>query len=61
MALFADAGRVAARVRDLDPRDLEASYGIGLRVNSRGNVFARLDFGCGAEGCRIWVKFNNIY
>jgi outer membrane protein assembly factor BamA len=61
LALFADAGQVAGRVRDFDPRDLKSSYGIGLRLNSRRNVFARVDLGCGAEGCQVWLRFNNIY
>ena len=32
MALFYDAGKVAARRGDLDFRDLENSYGIGMRI-----------------------------
>jgi hypothetical protein len=32
MALFYDAGKVAARKGDLDFRDLEESYGIGMRI-----------------------------
>ena len=32
MAVFYDAGKVAARRGDLDFRDLEDSYGIGMRI-----------------------------
>jgi outer membrane protein assembly factor BamA len=61
LAMFADAGQVAPRVRDFDLRELKTSYGIGLRANSRRNVFARVDLGCGKEGCQVWLRFNNIF
>ena len=38
MALFYDAGKVAAQKGDLDFRDLEDSYGIGMRIHRRERV-----------------------
>jgi hypothetical protein len=40
MAVFYDAGKVAARKGDLDFRDLENSYGIGMRIiGAKGYAF----------------------
>lgn len=61
MALFTDRGKVFARASRFNLRDLESSYGVGLRLNARQNVFLRLDFGCSHEGCQLWLRFNNIY
>ena len=47
-ALFVDAGNVAPRVGDLNLD--RTSYGVGLRLHSRGSTFARLDFGRSREG-----------
>jgi outer membrane protein assembly factor BamA len=58
MALFADAGRVAARRRYLDEGDLEFAAGFGFRFNVRNATFLRIDTGFGREGTRLWIKFN---
>lgn len=61
MAVFADRGRVFSRVSRFDWRGMESSYGLGMRLNARQNVFLRLDFGCSREGCQLWLRFNNVY
>lgn len=61
-ALFIDAGKVAARARDLDLHDLSRNYGFGLRVGSRAGVALRADvaFGSG-EGARLVIRFNDVF
>jgi outer membrane protein assembly factor BamA len=61
MAIFGDAGKVFHNKRDWNVRDLEASYGIGMRFNARNNVFMRVDAGFSHEGFQVWVKFNNVF
>lgn len=61
MALFVDAGKVAARRSDLDLSHLETSAGFGFRFNARNNVFLRLDVGFSHEGFQVAVKFNNLF
>ena len=41
MALFADAGKVAARFQDLDLRDLTKTYGIGLTLHTPNRTLTR--------------------
>ena len=43
MAVFYDAGKVAARKSDLDFRDLEDSYGIGMRIIGLKGYAFRVD------------------
>ena len=61
MAIFADAGKVFHRRAQWNLKDLEGSYGIGMRFNVRNNVFMRLDVGFSHEGYQVWVKFNNVF
>lgn len=61
MAIFADAGKVFAQHSQWNVRDLEASYGIGMRFNVRNDVFMRIDVGFSHEGYQVWVKFNNVF
>lgn len=61
MALFMDAGKVAARRSHLDFRNLETAAGFGLRWNARNSVFLRMDVGFSHEGYQVWLKFNNIF
>jgi hypothetical protein len=61
-ALFVDAGKVAARLEDLDFRDLETAYGFGLRVGAMAGVFVRLDVALGGgEGARYLLRFNDVF
>jgi outer membrane translocation and assembly module TamA len=61
LALFADAGQVAARPTDIDFSDLKKSYGFGFRFNTAKSVFLRTDFGFSNEGRRIFIKFGHVF
>jgi Omp85 superfamily domain len=56
-AVFFDAGNVAGRMADLnlDKRAL----GVGLRVHSRRQTFARLDMAHGDEGWRVFFRLTD--
>lgn len=57
LAMFADAGNVAARARDLDLA--KRSYGAGLRLHTRRETFALVDVAKGAEGWRFLFRLND--
>jgi len=61
LALFMDAGQVAARPSDIDFSDLKKSYGFGVRFNTAKNVFMRVDFGFSNEGRRVFFKFGHVF
>ena len=62
MALFTDAGKVAAEASDLDLSDLKKAYGIGFRFNTASSVFLRIDIATGAgEGIRYFFKFSKAF
>jgi outer membrane protein assembly factor BamA len=50
VALFADAGKVAARRSDINLKDLESTYGIGFRFHTRKAFTFRLDLAHSREG-----------
>jgi hypothetical protein len=56
-AVFADAGNVASRVSDLDLG--KRSYGVGLRLHSRRQTFARLDAAHGNEGWHLLFRLSD--
>lgn len=56
-AVFADAGNVAARAGDLNLG--RRSYGVGLRLHSRRQTFARVDLARGSEGWRFIVQLSD--
>ena len=56
-AVFVDAGNVAARVSELDLD--KRSYGIGLRLHSRRQTFARLDVARSREGWRVLLRLDD--
>jgi outer membrane protein assembly factor BamA len=61
-AVFYDAGRVAARRRDLGVNDLSTSYGFGLRFGFMSNVSLRTEVALGgADGARFLFKFNDVF
>jgi outer membrane protein assembly factor BamA len=60
-ALFVDAGKVAARRGDLNLRDLDASYGVGLRVHSNSAFVARLDLAFSREGFIPLLRFEHVF
>jgi hypothetical protein len=43
MALFVDAGKVAARRSDLDLRNLNSSYGLGMRIHGPAATALRIE------------------
>lgn len=57
LALFADAGNVAARIHDLNLD--KRSYGAGVRLHTRRQTFARLDAAHGAEGWRVLFRLTD--
>jgi outer membrane protein assembly factor BamA len=61
MAVFGDLGKVFRDRGQLNFRDLEASYGIGMRFNARNAVFLRIDAGFSHEGFQVWFKFGNVF
>jgi len=61
MAIFADAGKVAPRLRDVDFSDWEWSAGIGFRFKLQGAYFMRIDFAAGREGFRWMWTFSDIF
>lgn len=59
VALFADAGGVASRVRDLTLA--ERSYGAGLRAHIRSSTIARVDVAHGREGWRLLLRLTDPF
>lgn len=55
MALFVDAGKVAAERHDLDLDNLKTSYGIGIRFHGPTFTPLRLDLARGDEGIRAHI------
>jgi outer membrane protein assembly factor BamA len=61
LALFADAGQVAPRARQLDLGELKTAAGAGFRFNTAKNVFLRFDVGFSKEGSRVFMKFGHVF
>jgi Omp85 superfamily domain len=55
MAIFVDAGKVAAERRDLDLDGLKTTYGIGLRFHGPNFTPLRIDLARGDEGIRAHI------
>lgn len=61
-ALFYDAGKVGARVSDLDLDDLQSDYGFGFRFGTNRGVFLRIDAGFGTrDGKRYFIKWGHVF
>jgi hypothetical protein len=60
-AVFADAGKVASRVADLDLQQLKKSYGAGLRVHNATATIVRLDVGHSPEGWQVFLKISDPF
>jgi hypothetical protein len=58
MALFADAGKVAGRARDLTLRDLHKSYGLGVSVHAPKATLLRVEIARGSEGTSLGLSFR---
>jgi outer membrane protein assembly factor BamA len=61
LALFADAGEVAASTRELNLRDMKTAAGIGFRFNTAKKVFYRVDVGFSREGTRVFMNFGHVF
>jgi hypothetical protein len=61
LGIFAVAGLVARRLRDLDFKNLETAVGFGMRFNARNATFIRIDVGFSHEGFQVWFKFNDVF
>ena len=61
MALFLDAGEVAARRADLEWRDLTTSYGIGARFHAPSATVLRTEVAHGREGYRAHFAFGKSF
>jgi len=55
-ALFLDAGNVAPRLGDLDLS--KRSWGLGLRLHSRRQTFARVDLARSSEGWMFLLRLT---
>jgi hypothetical protein len=55
MAIFVDAGKVAAERRDLDLDGLKTAYGIGIRFHGATFTPLRFDLARGDEGIRAHI------
>jgi len=60
-AVFVDAGTVAAERRDLSLRNLDVSYGVGVRVHSNSAFVARLDLAFSREGFIPLLRFEHVF
>jgi hypothetical protein len=59
LAMFVDAGGVAARAVELDPANV--SYGIGLRAHTHSATTARFDMAYGGEGWRFIFRLHEPF
>lgn len=60
-ALFVDAGTVAPRADRLRLRDVDVSYGVGLRLHSNSAFIARLDLAFSREGFIPLLRFDHVF
>ena len=61
MALFMDAGKVTFDHADLHFKDLEASYGFGLRFHSSDALVLRVDLAFSREGFIPLFRFRHVF
>ncbi len=61
MALFLDAGKVTFDHADIHFKDLEASYGFGLRLHSSDALVLRLDLAFSREGFIPLFRFRHVF
>jgi len=58
MALFADAGKVADRVRDLYLQDVKTAYGVGMTLHTPRRTFTRIELARTREGMGLVFSFS---
>ena len=61
MALFYDAGKVAARRKDLDFDGLNTDWGIGVRFHGPSVTVLRLELARGADGLHLVISSNAAF
>ena len=61
MALFADAGKVAPRPRDLGLGDLKHSYGIGLTLHTFERTLTRVELARTGDGMGVSFSFSPAF
>jgi hypothetical protein len=59
--IFADAGRVADRLRELNPVGLHPSGGVGARLTWNAQLSLRTDFALSPEGHKILISFGSLF
>ena len=58
MALFLDAGKVTAHSRDLDLRNLTATYGIGASFHTPTSTIVRIELARTPDGSSLLMSFG---
>jgi hypothetical protein len=61
MAVFADAGKVAPRLEDLDLHDLKQSYGIGLTLHTFERTLTRIELARTRDGMGLSFSFSPAF
>jgi AAA family ATP:ADP antiporter len=61
MALFADAGKVAPRLEDLDLHDLKHSYGIGMTIHTFDRTLTRIELARTHDGMGVSLSFGAAF
>ncbi len=61
MALFFDAGQVAAKRDRFQLKEMETAAGVGFRFNVRNATFIRLDVAFSHEATRLWIRFGSPF
>jgi hypothetical protein len=58
MALFLDAGKVAARAGDLDMRGIKKTYGAGVSFHTAASTLTRVEVARAPEGTSLTFSFS---
>jgi hypothetical protein len=61
MALFYDAGKVAARRSDLDLSGLKSDVGLGFRFHGQAATPLRIEFAHGSEGFALVLGASQVF
>ena len=61
VAVFGDAGKVAARGSDLDFRKARTSYGAGVRFHNATSTLLRVDAARSVEGWRLLISLSDAF
>ena len=61
IAIFAEAGTVAHKGRQLTLNSMEATYGVGFRFHSNRALVGRLDLAFSREGFIPLLRFDHVF